>query len=152
VLQYHWRHWGSWTPSDWSLDLVADVGGVIVGSQMLSGREFAVRREVATGSWLGQEYQGQGIGTVMRAAILCLAFDGLGADSATAGAAEDNAASARVSGKLGYAADGVDRVMVGGKPSVTRRFRLNRAARQAHRVLDVEIDGLEVRLAYLGIG
>lgn len=152
VLQYHWRHGGGWTSSDWSLNLVADAGGVIVGSQMLSGRDFAVRREVATGSWLGREYRGQGIGTAMRAAILCLAFEGLGADSATSGVAEDNAASAGVSRKLGNAADGVDRVSVGGKVLLMRRFRLDRAAWQERRFLDVEIDGLAACLADFGIG
>jgi RimJ/RimL family protein N-acetyltransferase len=152
VLQYHWRNWGGWTPSDWSLDLIADAGGVIVGSQMLSGRDFAVCREVTTGSWLGREYRGKGIGTVMRVAILCLAFDGLGADSATSGAAEDNAASAGVSRKLGYSADGVDRVVAAGKVLVMRRFRLDRAAWQARRALDVEIDGLAACRADFGIG
>lgn len=54
VLQYHWRQWAAWEPSDWTLDLVVDHGGVIVGTQGLSGRDFAIRREVSTGSWIGQ--------------------------------------------------------------------------------------------------
>jgi hypothetical protein len=52
-------------------------GGVVVGSQGIGGRDFAVLREVHTGSWLGLRYQGQGIGTQMRAAVLHLAFEGL---------------------------------------------------------------------------
>jgi RimJ/RimL family protein N-acetyltransferase len=53
--------------------------GAVVGSQGVGGRDFAVLREVHTGSWLGRRYQGQGIGTQMRAAVLHMAFDGLGA-------------------------------------------------------------------------
>jgi hypothetical protein len=45
VVQYHWSRWGSWQPSDWSLDLVADRAGTIVGSQQVAGRDFAVRRD-----------------------------------------------------------------------------------------------------------
>jgi GNAT superfamily N-acetyltransferase len=56
--------------------------GVVVGSQGVGGRDFAVLREVHTGSWLERRYQGQGIGTQMRAAVLALAFDGLEAQSA----------------------------------------------------------------------
>ena len=40
--------------------------GVVVGTQGIGGRDFAVLREVHTGSWLGRRYQGQGIGTQMR--------------------------------------------------------------------------------------
>ena len=81
VLQYHWSQWGSWQPTDWTLDLVAERAGTIVGSQGLSGADFAVRREVSTGSWVGRRFQGQGIGTQMRAAVLHLAFEGLDAQS-----------------------------------------------------------------------
>ena len=68
-----------------------------------------------TGSWLGRSFQGRGIGTEMRAAVLELAFRGLGAATAESGALEGNAASARVSEKLGYRHDGLER----GRP--TRR-------------------------------
>jgi RimJ/RimL family protein N-acetyltransferase len=53
------------------------------------------------GSWPGRRYQRQGAGTEMRAAVLFLAFDGLGALAAESGALEGNDASSRVSGKLG---------------------------------------------------
>src|SRR5262245_42574227 len=127
VLQYHWAQWGSWKPSDWTLDLVAAQNGVIVGAQGISGRDFAVRREVSTGSWIGQEYQGQGIGTQMRAAVLWLAFECLAAESATSGAYEHNTASLAVSRKLGYRDDGIERHVVRGEPVVLRRLRLDRA-------------------------
>jgi RimJ/RimL family protein N-acetyltransferase len=73
TLPYHWSRWGSWTPSDWTLNMAVDAGDTVVGTQGLSGRDFAVLREVSTGSWIGRKHQGQGIGTEMRAAVLFLA-------------------------------------------------------------------------------
>lgn len=151
TLQYHWRQWGSWTPSHWTLDLVVDQGGVIVGTQGLRGRDFAIRREVGTGSWVGRNYQGRGIGTEMRAAVLYLAFEGLGAESATSGAYQDNAASLAVSRKLGYCDDGIERHVVRGTPTVLRRFRLDRAAWRAQHVPAVELEGLAACLPCFGI-
>jgi RimJ/RimL family protein N-acetyltransferase len=57
-------------------------------------------------AWLGQSYQRRGVGTGMRAAVLQLAFAGLGAEYAISSAFIDNAASLAVSRKLGYADDG----------------------------------------------
>jgi RimJ/RimL family protein N-acetyltransferase len=151
VLQYHWSTWGSWTSSDWSLDLVVGLGGTVVGTQGLGGRDFAILREVRTGSWLGRDYQGQGIGTEMRAAVLFLAFEGLHAEYATSGAFEDNAASLAVSRKLGYTDDGIDRQVSRGRPVTVRRFRLDRAAWAARRTVPVEIHGLEACRPCFGI-
>jgi hypothetical protein len=60
-------------------------------------QDFSLLRSVGTGSWLGTEYQGQGIGKEMRSAVLHLAFAGLGAQIARSGAYFDNEASLRVS-------------------------------------------------------
>ena len=68
---------GRWSPQDWALQFVAVADGRVIGTQALDGRDFAVLREVGTGSWLGREFHGQGYGTEMRAAVLHLAFDGL---------------------------------------------------------------------------
>jgi RimJ/RimL family protein N-acetyltransferase len=43
--------------------MAVDAGDTVVGTQGLSGRDFAVLREVSTGSWIGRKHQGQGIGT-----------------------------------------------------------------------------------------
>jgi RimJ/RimL family protein N-acetyltransferase len=104
MLQYHWSRWAAWKPSDWTMELAVIRDGTVVGTQGIGAREFAVVREVRTGSWLGRRYQGLGIGTQMRAAALHLAFERLGAQHATSGAFEDNAASLGVSRKLGYRA------------------------------------------------
>jgi RimJ/RimL family protein N-acetyltransferase len=114
TLRHHWSMWAAWQPDDWRLNLVTVLDGTVVGSQGIGATGFAVLREVSTGSWLGQAYQGRGIGTEMRAAVLHLAFEGLGARYATSGAHEDNTASLRVSGKLGYADDGIERLVVRG--------------------------------------
>jgi len=151
VLQYHWSKWGSWTPSDWSLDLVVRLGGTVVGAQGLDGRDFAILREVSTGSWLGRDYQGQGFGTEMRAAVLFLAFEGLHAEYATSGAFDDNAASLAVSRKLGYTDDGIERQVSRGRPATVRRLRLDRAVWAARRSVPVEIHGLEACLPFFGI-
>jgi RimJ/RimL family protein N-acetyltransferase len=151
LLQYHWSEWAAWKPSAWALNLVADLDGTIVGTQGLIGTDFAILREVSTGSWLGRRYQGQGIGTEMRAAVLHLAFAGLGAEYAVSAAFADNEASFAVSRKLGYQEDGIERRVVRGRPVVSRRVRLDRAGWQARRAVPVTIDGLAPCLPLFGV-
>jgi RimJ/RimL family protein N-acetyltransferase len=151
TLRYHWSCWGSWQPTDWTLNLVAVRDGTVVGMQGMSGANFAKLREVGTGSWLGLDYQGQGIGTAMRAAVLALAFDGLGAEFAISAAFVGNPASIAVSRKLGYAADGMNRYLIRGEPVQNRRFRLDRAAWLGNRRIDVSISGLEPCLPLFGL-
>jgi RimJ/RimL family protein N-acetyltransferase len=151
LLQFHLGQLGAWSPQDWTLNLVVDSGGTIVGTQGISGRDFAVLREVNTGSWLGQRYHRQGIGTEMRAAVLHLAFAGLGAEYATSKAFTDNAASLGVSRKLGYVFDGTYRQVIRGKPATQQRLRLDRAGWRAHRTTEVEITGLAECLPDFGL-
>jgi RimJ/RimL family protein N-acetyltransferase len=151
TMQYHWSLWASWTPSDWTLELAVIRDGEVAGTQGIKGRDFAVLREVNTGSWLGRRFQGQGIGTQMRAAVLNLAFAGLGAQHAVSGAFEDNAASLGVSRRLGYRDDGIERQVVRGHPAVLRRLRLTRADWQAAHSVPVEIHGLEPCLPFFGL-
>jgi len=150
VLQYQWRQWAVLTPGHWSVEFAVLAGGEPVGIQGIGGTEFAVTREVHTGSWLGLRHHGRGIGTEMRAAVLHLAFAGLGADCATSAAAVDNPASLGVSRKLGYAEDGIERVSVRDRVSTHVRLRIDRAAWEAHRTVPVEITGLDPCLELLG--
>lgn len=85
-----------------SLELVVRRNGRVVGMQGLNGPDVARTRRLETGSWLGLPFQGQGLGTRMRRMVCALAFDGLGLDAVTSSAWEDNAASRRVSEKVGY--------------------------------------------------
>ncbi len=108
VLRWHWGQRAALRPERWNVAFLVRVDGRVVGMQELSAGEFAVTREVHTGSWLGRRHQGRGFGTEMRAAVLLFAFDHLGATDARSGAFLDNAASLRVSDKLGYRRDGTE--------------------------------------------
>jgi RimJ/RimL family protein N-acetyltransferase len=150
VLQHHWDVLSRLSPQRWTLAFAVLAGGEPVGFQDMSGTDFAVLREVATGSWLGLRHHRRGIGTEMRAAVLELAFAGLGAELATSAAATDNPASLGVSRKLGYVPDGTERVAVRGAASEHVRLRLDRAAWAAHRSVPVTIEGLEPCRELLG--
>lgn len=150
VMQYQWSQWGRLTPASWALELVVIAGGTAVGLQGITGRDFALTREVDSGSWLGRRHQGQGYGTEMRAAVLHLAFAGLGAELARSGAFTDNAASLGVSRKLGYVPDGTARHVVRDRPVTEQRLLLDRERWAAHRSVPVEIEGLAPCLPLLG--
>jgi len=151
TLQWHWKLLSSWTPEKWSLPLVAVADGQVVGTQEMGGRDFAVARQVETGSWLGLAHHGKGYGTEMRAAILALAFEGLEAWFAATEAFAHNEASWRVSAKLGYTDNGTERHVVRGEPVVGRRMLLTRENWAAARTIDTEITGLEPCLPQFGL-
>jgi RimJ/RimL family protein N-acetyltransferase len=151
VLQHHWRCWGAWKPEDWGLNLVVLRDGVVVGTQAVGARDFAIRREVGTGSWLGRAYHGHGLGTEMRTAVLHLAFAGLGAQQAVSGAYTDNSASLGVSRKLGYRDDGIERHAVRSKPAVLQRLRLTAEQWQDSQRVPVAIEGLRECLPWFGL-
>lgn len=151
-LQFWWGSRASWKPTKWILPLMVMAGNEVVGVQDLHATDFAITRQVETGSWLGQSYQGQGIGREMRAAMLHLAFDGLGAERAVSGAFEDNPASLRVSRALGYVDNGDDLMARRGRPARVIRLRLERATWERNRRDDIRIDGLEACLPMFGLG
>ena len=91
TLQHHWSVRAALGPDGWTINFLVRHEGDVVGTQGLSGKDYAATREVSTGSWLGRTHQGRGIGTEMRAAVLLLAFDHLGAGTARSGAFTDNA-------------------------------------------------------------
>ena len=152
ALQHHWGLRASWKPDDWSLGLVTVVDGEVVGSQAIQAKDLARRRVVDTGSWLGRAHQGRGIGTEMRAAVLHLAFDGLGALRAESGAWEDNTSSITVSRRLGYVECGDEvRMRHGGGRGRMVRLVLERTAWEARRRDDVEVVGLDACRVHLGV-
>jgi RimJ/RimL family protein N-acetyltransferase len=149
-LQFHWRMRSALTPESWSLPFACFVGGTAVGTQDIGADEFAIRRHVSTGSWLGAAHQRQGIGTEMRAAVLHLAFDGLGAESAESSASEDNPASIGVSRALGYGDDGCEVHAIEGRRRRMRRFVLERERWLESRRDDIRIEGLDACRELLG--
>jgi RimJ/RimL family protein N-acetyltransferase len=151
VMQFHWRLLAGWAAEDWNLQLAVFLDGAVAGTQTVGARTFAVVRQVHTGSWLGQRYQGQGIGTEMRAAVLHLAFAGLTAESAVTSAATDNPASIAVSRKLGYQPNGFTRCQVRDTLRYEQRFSLGRDRWQQYAGVPVGIEGLEPCRAQFGL-
>ena len=150
VLQWQWKTWAGLTPQKWALGLVVLAGGEVVGTQEISGDDFTITREVATGSWLGLGHHRRGIGTEMRAAVLELAFTGLGAEAATSSAFVDNPASLGVSRRLGYVPDGIERHAVRDRLQLDQRLRLDRGDWERCRTVPVTIEGLEPCRELLG--
>jgi RimJ/RimL family protein N-acetyltransferase len=143
VLQQHWQRLGAWAPKEWALEMAVFHDGRPVGVQDMRAQDFAVRREVITGSWLGLEYQGRGIGTEMRSAVLHLAFVGLGCVEATTMSFTDNVAPLRISRKLGYRPDGITRDVLDGQVVVSQRLRLSRREWELTDCLRVTVSGLQ---------
>lgn len=107
---YHWRSRADFSPASWGLHLAVFHEGRLVGTQGFETSDYLVTRTGETGSWLGREFHGRGIGTAMRQAICAFAFDHLGAEAITSGAFLDNPASQAVSRKVGYVPNGVRRL------------------------------------------
>ncbi len=148
---YHRAARENWRPESWSLLLCVWFEGEPVGAQDVRGENFAVTRRFETGSWLGAPFQGRGLGTEMRHAVLELGFAGLGAEAAVSGAFVGNTASERVSAKLGYEVVGEAQHAPRGVPQRERIFELPRARWAALERPPVELDGLEVCLPLFGI-
>ena len=119
-----------------------------IGTQGIEAENFATTRTVTSGSWLGKPYQGRGLGTEQRAAILELAFQGLGAETALSGAQVDNISSQRISAKLGYQYTGSHTVAPRGDPVEHLDYRLARSG--WHCPMEVEIAGLQAALPLFG--
>lgn len=109
LARHVWEQRATIRPGTWSLLLTVLRDGRPIGVQAISAAEFEVRRTVESGSWLTMSQQGHGLGTEMRAAMLCFVFDHLGGEVAESGAATWNAGSLAVSRKLGYRENGVAR-------------------------------------------
>lgn len=142
-VQFAWSKRAEWAPDNWQLILSPFVAGEPLGSQTMHSSTFRELRQVATGSWLAKSAQGRGLGTEMRAAMLHLAFEGLGAVEALSSARVDNPSSRRVSEKLGYEPAGSQLAMFGDQPAEDLRLKLTREAWLRHRRDDIEIIGLD---------
>ena len=149
VLQHLWLSRASLAPDHWKLPFVVYEDARPVGVQELSATHYPVIRSVESGSWLVQRAQGRGLGTEMRAAVLHLAFDGLGAAEAHSASFEDNPASQRVSLANGYQDNGSALFDREGQATRTVKWRLTREDWLARRRDDITIVGLDACREFL---
>lgn len=152
VLQFHWRSRAETSPVKWRVPFAVEADGRIVGSTDLAAVDYPVLRQFETGSWLGREYQGQGLGKELRIATLAFGFLGLDAERATTGAWHDNAPSLGVTRSLGYEVSGSRRAVRRERSDTLLGYHMDRAAYLAnvHRD-DIEIIGADAAKALLGI-
>lgn len=152
ILQSFWRSSGNWSPHSWSLPLLVARRGEAVGVQTLEAEHFPELRVVDSASWLAVSARGQGTGAAMRAGILSLAFDHLGAERAVTSAREDNAASIGVSRRLGYEDNGTSRTRSPSGPCTLRHMVLSKEAWEASEwSRTVQVRGVEGCGPWFGI-
>jgi RimJ/RimL family protein N-acetyltransferase len=153
IHQDYWRAMGTWSTAAWRLNFVVRRGTTVLGAQELEGNDFLTLRTVDTASFLVHETRGQGIGKLMRRAVLALGFGPLGAEFAISSAWPDNVASLGVSRALGYADNGRARHRRGpeGADDLVQ-LRLTREAWVASGLASgVEIAGVEACLPFFGL-
>ncbi len=152
TMQFYWRCRAEFVPASWNLNLATIVEGAVVGATALFANEFPTLRQFETGSWLGRQFQGKGIGKEMRLASLQLGFVGFGAEFATTGAFDDNGPSLGVTGSLGYSATGRRRMVRQQLPAMMQHFELTRADFLARlRRDDISLHGVDECLPTLGL-
>ncbi|GAA0611383.1 GNAT family protein [Kutzneria viridogrisea] len=153
VMQYFWGQRNSLTAARWTLNFLIRLDGRVIGMQGVDGTDFAITREVTSGSWLGMAHQGKGYGTEARAAVLGLVFDHLAARRARTSLFVDNQASFRVSRKLGYVEDGTWSDVRRGKAATQLRMVVTAERFAEHRPgWRPEVTGLQPCLPLLGTG
>ncbi len=149
-LQHYYAQWAGFSADSWSLMLVVERDGVIVGVQDVMAKDFPIVRCAETGSWLGLSSQGRGTGTLMRQAVLAFAFDHLGAVEMRSAAWADNPRSHRVSEKCGYVDNGY-RLGVREGVCVREDQFLVTPERFVRPPYELVVSGLEPFLAAIGV-
>ena len=148
-MQHYWRMRAETSPDGWHVAMAVFDDGTLVGVQDLNAKQFAVTRTITTGSWLGRSHQGKGIGKEMRAAVLHLGFDGLGAEVAETSAFADNPSSIGVTRALGYTENGWYLDAREGVQARHLRFLMTRDDWERRRRDDITVEGLEACLPQL---
>lgn len=143
TMQYYWRCRAETRPASWTIDLAVEVDNTVVGVAGIITENFAQLRQVVTGSWLGREFQGRGVGKEMRAAVLTLVFDGFDADLAITDAWHDNAPSIGVTKSLGYVETGRKRALRRNQPDELVNFEMRRDHFSTIRRDDITLHGID---------
>lgn len=141
-------HHESWldesTPTEWYFNFLVFTDAGVIGSQGLQSRPDST---VFTNSLIGRRYQRQGYGTESRAAVLALAFEGLGAVRALSDAWIANHASLGVSRKLGYVDAGTELHHPRGDPVVHQILQLD--APRFRSPVPVAVEGADAFVAWV---
>ena len=151
AMRFYSRTRADIRPDAWNLQFAVIVDGDVIGSCDLMASDFVTLRQFTTGSWLGREFQGLGLGKEMRMACLLLGFDGFDAEFAQTGLWHDNAPSLGVTRSLGYTEDARRRELRRGVPDEMVGFRMPRAHWETIRRDDIEIHGMPSARAFLGL-
>ena len=152
TLKFYWNCRAQTEPNHWTLPFAVIEQGVVIGSSALNADDFPILRQFETGSWLGREYQGRGLGRELREATLHLGFLGLGARLAITGAYADNPPSLGVTRSLGYLPNGSGRKLRRGQAATHLDFELavDDWATRLQRD-DISIVGVEPCLQFLDL-
>jgi RimJ/RimL family protein N-acetyltransferase len=152
TYQSYWRAYGTWTPQSWRLSFVVMSENTLVGAQELEGNDFPRLHTVDSASFLIPEVRGRGLGRQARTAVLALAFEHLGAESAITSAYHDNLASLGVSRSLGYQPNGESFEARGDGYDTLVHLRMLRAQWEASGLSsDVQVTGFEPCRPFFGL-
>ena len=127
ALAFHWRCRAGITADDFNLVFGVFLDGQPIRTQDIGASNFLRLRGVGTGSWIAKPWQGNGYAREMRAAVLALGFERLGATHATSSARNTTEKSIRVSLGLGYRENGRLPFLFGDEVGEDVRFRIDRA-------------------------
>ena len=151
AMRFYARTRAETRPAHWNLQFAIVHDGAVIGSTDLGADGFPLLRQVTTGSWLGKEFQGRGLGKELRMAALTLGFEGFDAAFALTAAWHDNAPSLGVTTSLGYAREGSRRALRRTVPDELICFRMPRDHWATIRRDDITIVGLDAAREFLGI-
>jgi RimJ/RimL family protein N-acetyltransferase len=151
AMRFYARTRADVRPASWNLQFAALVDDAVIGACDVMANDFPALRQFTTGSWLGREFQGGGLGKEMRMAALTLGFDGLGGEFALTSAWHDNAASLGVTRSLGYVQEGSQRTLRRGRPDESLRFRMPLEHWTTIRRDDISCSGLPSVREFLGL-
>ena len=151
AVRFYWRTRASVQPESWNLQFAVVVEDEVVGMCDLMAEHFSALRQFTTGSWLGREFQGKGLGKEFRMAALTLGFDGLGAEYALTAMWHDNAASRGVTESLGYEFEGRRRALRRGVADDMLAYRMDRTHWQSIRRNDITVHGVDRAREFLAI-
>ena len=151
LAQYHWATRANLTVEKWTIEFTVRVKGRVVGVQGVSSERYPLTRTLSTGSWLAPNEQGRGYGTRMRSMVIDCFIRQFGAHRFDTGYIDGNAASRRVSEKLGYSPNGHRRIISqDGAPRTEHQLVLF-AADYEHTEDEVNVTGAEAVRRFLDL-